>query len=201
VIRAILLDLGKVIVPFDFNIGYKAIESRTGMSIDSIRECIRSTGLVPRFETGLIDPEDFVGQLCRALRMKIDYPGFCDIWSSIFSRNTLLSEEFISSLANRYPLILVSNTNQIHFEMIQRDYPLLRHFKERVLSYKVQAMKPSSLIYQAAVAAAGCLPAECFFTDDIAEYVEGACQFGIDAVLFRDAAQLQLDLRSRGVEC
>jgi len=201
VIRAILLDLGKVIVPFDFSIGYKAIESRTGLPPDVIRERVRSTGLVPRFESGLIEPEAFVQQLCEALQMDISYTGFCDIWSSIFSRNTLLSEEFIASLASRYPLILVSNTNHIHFEMIRQNYPLLGHFKEWVLSYKVQAMKPSPLIYRAAVAAAGCDAADCFFTDDIAEYVTGARQFGIDAVPFRDQAQLVQDLRERGVDC
>jgi putative hydrolase of the HAD superfamily len=201
VIRAILLDLGKVIVPFDFSIGYKAIENRTGLTPDVIRERFRSTGLVPRFESGLIEPEAFVGQLCETLNLRIDYTCFCDIWNSIFSRNTLISEEFIASLANRYPLILVSNTNHIHFEMIRENYPLLRHFKEMVLSYKVQAMKPSPVIYQAAVAAAGCEASECFFTDDVADYVDGARRFGIDAVLFRDQAQLEVDLRARGVEC
>jgi putative hydrolase of the HAD superfamily len=201
VIRAILLDLGKVIVPFDFSVGYRSIESRIGLSPEAIRERIRSTGLVPRFETGLIEPHDFVQQLCQALQLDITYNDFCDIWSSIFSRNTLISEEFIASLASRYPLILVSNTNHIHFEMIRQNYPLLRHFKQWVLSYKVQAMKPSPLIYHAAVAAAGCEASECFFTDDIAEYVEGARQCGIDAVPFLDQAQLALDLRARGVEC
>lgn len=199
-IRAILLDLGKVIVPFDFSNAYRAIESRIGLSAESIRERIRSTGLVPRFECGLIEPHEFVRQLCRALQLDIGYSDFCEVWSSIFSPNTLISEEFIASLARHYPLILVSNTNHIHFEMIRQNYPLLGHFKEWVLSYKVQAMKPSPLIYQAAVAAAGCEPAECFFTDDIVEYVEGALQFGIDAVPFRDQSQLTLDLSARGVQ-
>ena len=200
-IRAIILDLGKVIVPFDFSIGYRAIENRTGLSPDVVRERVRSTGLVPRFESGMIQPEAFVQQLCQALQLDAGYDEFCEIWSSIFSRNTLISEEFIASLASRYPLILLSNTNHIHFEMIRRNYPLLRHFKEWVLSYKVQAMKPSPLIYRAAVVAAGCEASECFFTDDIDEYVDGARQFGIDAVPFRDQAQLVLDLRARGVEC
>jgi FMN phosphatase YigB (HAD superfamily) len=200
VIRAILLDLGKVIVPFDFGIGYHAIEKRVGMAPETIRERIRKTGLVPRFETGLIGPEDFVTHLSEALEMEISYADFCDIWSSIFSRNTLLTEEFIASLARSYPLILVSNTNHIHFEMIRENYPLLRHFKQWVLSYKVRAMKPSPLIYRSAVEAAGCDAGECFFADDIAEYVEGARHCGIDAVQFKNADQLERDLLARGVE-
>ena len=199
-IRAILLDLGKVIVPFDFGIGYKAIQDLTGVPPDVIRERIRGSGLVPRFESGLIEPEDFVIQFCQAVKIQIGYSEFCEIWSSIFSRNTLITGEFLSSLSRFCPLILVSNTNHIHFEMIRENYPLLRHFTEFILSYKVKAMKPSPVIYQAAVKAAGCDPGECFFTDDIAEYVEGARQFGIDAVQFQDADKLVQDLKQRGVQ-
>ena len=83
--------------------------------------------------------------------------------------------------------------------MLQKTYPLLRHFHAFVLSHEVGAMKPSPLIYQRAVEAAGCLPEECFFTDDMPEYVAGACRFGIDAVQFLSATQIEAELRARGV--
>jgi len=78
--------------------------------------------------------------------------------------------------------------------------PLLRHFHAYVLSHEVRAMKPAPLIYQRAIEEAGCLPEECFFTDDIPAYVEGARAQGIDAVKFESAAQIEAELRKRGVE-
>ena len=60
-------------------------------------------------------------------------------------------------------------------------------------------MKPSPLIYEAALARAGCLPAECFFTDDIPEYVAGAIKAGIDAVQFQSESQIKQELSKRGV--
>ena len=60
-------------------------------------------------------------------------------------------------------------------------------------------MKPDRRIFEHAVAAARCLPEECFFTDDIAEYVAAAREFGIDAVQFQSLEQIQSELRSRGV--
>ncbi len=99
-----------------------------------------------------------------------------------------------------YRLVLLSNTNAIHFEMIRANYPLLRHFDAFVLSYEVGAMKPSPVIYRKAVEAAGCRPEECFFTDDIAEYIEGAGKVGIDAVQFESSAQIERELRGRGVD-
>jgi HAD superfamily hydrolase (TIGR01509 family) len=60
-------------------------------------------------------------------------------------------------------------------------------------------MKPDPAIYQAAITAAGCRPEECFFTDDIAAYVDGARSMGIDAVQFQSAEQVLRELAARGV--
>jgi FMN phosphatase YigB (HAD superfamily) len=42
-------------------------------------------------------------------------------------------------------------------------------------------------------------PGECFFTDDIPDYVEGARRMGIDAVQFESHEQIVGELRARGV--
>jgi putative hydrolase of the HAD superfamily len=160
---------------------------------------LRSTDLVTRFETGQIEPEAFVAELCAVLELNATYDEFCDLWTSIFLPETLIPEAFVESLKADYRLLLLSNTNAIHFEMIQRHYPLIRHFDQHVLSYKVGAMKPSPEIYQAALAQAGCRAEECFFTDDLLPYVEGARRMGIDAVQFQSFAQLREDLKLRGV--
>jgi putative hydrolase of the HAD superfamily len=138
-----------------------------------------------------------VQQVSAALNLHCTYEEFCGIWSSIFLPETLIPEDLLRGIASRYRLVLLSNTNAIHFEMIRENYPLLRHFHALVLSYEVGAMKPSPLFYAKAVEAAGCLPEECFFTDDIPEYVEGARRYGIDAVQFQSAAQIEGELRRR----
>jgi HAD superfamily hydrolase (TIGR01509 family) len=60
-------------------------------------------------------------------------------------------------------------------------------------------MKPNPAIYHAAVAAAGCRPEECFYTDDIVQFVEAARALGIDAVQFQSREQLERELNARGI--
>lgn len=199
-IKAIIFDLGKVIVPFDFQRGYTQLESLCGIPAAEIPARIRPTGLVQRFESGAVEPRDFFAQLSGHLNLETTYDHFCEIWSSIFLPETLIPECMMAELAGKKPLILLSNTNAIHFEMIRENYPILRHFRHLVLSYRVGAMKPAPLIYQKAIEAAGCRPEECFFTDDIEEYVAGAKAQGMDAVRFQSAAQIRGELRARGVE-
>jgi len=136
----------------------------------------------------------------KILDIRCDYQQFCEVWTSIFLPETLISDSFLEALHRRYRLVLLSNTNAIHFEMVDRTYPLLRHFDSKVVSHKVGALKPSPKMYQAAIAAAQCQAQECFFTDDIPAYVEGAREHGIDAVQFQSSDQIQRELKARGVE-
>ena len=198
-IKTVIFDLGKVIVPFDFSRGYRAMAELCSYAPEEIPRRIGSTDLVSRFERGEVAPEQFVEQLCRLLDLRMDYAHFCQIWSSIFLPHTLIPENLLEGLRRRYRLLLLSNTNAIHFKMIRENYPLLNHFDDYVLSYEVGALKPSPRIYEEAIARAHCAPGECFFTDDIAEYVAAAREAGMDAVQFQSAAQIEAELLGRGV--
>jgi len=85
--------------------------------------------LVERFETGLIEPRDFVAEMSGVLELDIGYDRFCRIWSSIFTE-TLVPETMLAGLAARYRLLLLSNTNAIHFEGLRESHAMLRHFHE-----------------------------------------------------------------------
>jgi glucose-1-phosphatase len=198
--KAIIFDLGRVLVYFDFKRGYRALEGLCPYPAADIPRRIGATDLVTRFETGLVEPEDFFAQLSRILDLRLDYPRFCEIWSSIFT-DTLVPEAMLAGLARRYRLLLLSNTNAIHFDMVRRQYRgLLDHFHDLVLSYEVRAMKPDPRIFRLAVDRSGCRPEECFYTDDIPAYTAAARQEGIDAVTFESAEQIQREMTARGIE-
>jgi len=198
VYKAVIFDLGRVLVNFDFKRGYQALEGLCPYGAAEIPKRLSSNDLVQRFETGLVEPRDFVAQMSAALDLQIDYEHFCRIWNSIFTE-TIIPEEMLAGLARRYRLLLLSNTNAIHFEGMRKTHPMLRHFHHLVLSYEVKAMKPRPEIFRAALGLAGCRPEECFYTDDIAEYVAAARKLGIDAVQFQSFVQLQQELTRRGI--
>jgi putative hydrolase of the HAD superfamily len=199
-IKTIIFDLGNVLIPFDFKLGYAKLASLGGCPSAEIPRRIRSTDLVTRFETGQVTSREFVGELSRLLELKTTYDAFCEIWSSIFLPATLVPESMLEGLRQRHRLLLLSNTNDIHFSMVEANYPLLRHFDHYVLSYRVGALKPSPKIYAEALERAECRPEECFFTDDIEQYAEAARQAGIDAVQFQSVPQLEKELRARSVD-
>jgi putative hydrolase of the HAD superfamily len=199
-LKTLIFDMGKVIIPFDFKRGYDRMAPLCSYAPEQIPERLRTCDLVYRFESGEVDPRTFVKELCAILELNCSFEEFSEIWGSVFIPETLIPEDMLASLRQRYRLLLLSNTNALHFPLVLDSYPIIGQFHDHILSYKVGAMKPSPKIYQAAIEAAQCAPQECFFTDDIPAYVDAARQHGIDAVQFQSCEQIRRELRDRGVE-
>ncbi len=198
-IKAILFDLGNVVIPFDFKLAYARMAQHCKCKPEEVPARIRATGLVGPFEKGEIAAEPFVRELSDALNLNITYDEFCSWWGGIFLPETLVSEALLEGLASRYRLLALSNTNPIHFTMVKNSYPLLRHFHDYVLSYEVGAAKPEARIYREAIARAQCRAEECFFIDDLAVNIEAAREHGMEAAQFTSAGQLEAELRTRGL--
>src|ERR1022692_4837686 len=93
--KAILFDLGKVLIHFDFRRGYRALEGLCPYTAAEIPRRLAGTGLVERFETGLVEPRDFVDQICRILELKVDFDQF----------SVIRSEEHTSELQSPCTLV------------------------------------------------------------------------------------------------
>lgn len=198
--KAIIFDMGNVLVAFDFQRAYAHLRKFTPLSLEDLRSRLRSSGIVRQLETGKMESEDFARRFSQLLEIDLGLEQFSEIWSSIFLPDPIMPEALLAGLGESYPMIVLSNTNAIHFNMLRRTYgQLLRHFDHEVLSHEVGALKPDPAIYQEAIRRAGCRPEECFFTDDIPEFVEGARKEGMDAVRFESPAQVQRELKARGV--
>ena len=198
-IRALIFDLGRTLVPFEPELGLAAWSRLSGHAPEEVRSRFVDSGLYPRYERGELTTAEFEAAVKELLECEVSREEFAMAWSAIFLPETLVEEEWLEQWRKRYRLVLLSNTNELHFRYIEERYPVVRHFDEYVLSYEVGAMKPDERIYRAAVKAAGCEAEECFFTDDIEEYVEGARGYGIQGARFEGAAELRRELERRGV--
>ena len=186
-------------MPFEFDRGYARLSELSSLTTPEIRERIGRTGLVNRFETGLLAPEIFVAGIADALGIAMSVEEFSVIWNSIFLPETLIPEQMLIALRKRYRLLLLSNTNALHFAGLEVEYPLLRHFHEHVLSFRVKMMKPDAGIYLHTAQLAGCAPEACLFIDDMQENVEGARRAGMQALLFQSREELERDFDRLGI--
>jgi putative hydrolase of the HAD superfamily len=198
-VKALLFDLGRVLVNVDFEMGYHRMSELSGLSVEEVRDLLQSSRLAYAFESGLMPSTEFATRVCELMGVSPSFEEFDEIWCSVFHQGPIVPEEFIARLHERYRLVLLSNTNALHYEMLEQRLPALKHFDDYTLSYRLGSQKPSPAIYRDAIVKARCEPGECFYTDDISEYVDGASAAGIQAVQFRGFGRLKTDLRAAGV--
>jgi glucose-1-phosphatase len=199
-IEALLFDLGKVLINFSFEPVVKTLHESCSISRTQFEAILWDRVLVRRYESGEISTEEFHNYLCETASLKMTLPQFCTTWSSVFMPDPLISEELLANLKRRYPLILISNTNEAHVEFIREKYRVFDYFDHLVFSYEVGLLKPDPKIFQHAIAASK-RPAEAlFFTDDREENVVAAAALGIRSHQFVSEAKLVDALQQAGVE-
>jgi HAD superfamily hydrolase (TIGR01549 family) len=199
-IEVIYLDLGKVIIDFDYSVATREIMKVTRVSPDEIAHVLCDGSLILEYETGKISSAEHYQKVCCRLQMNISMEQFQQLWGSMFLPEPLLSESLLKKLRQRYRLILLSNTNEIHFDYVLKKYPILQHVEERLLSYQLGCMKPEPRIFQMAIERAGVLPEQIFFADDRTENIEAARQAGIQAYRFQSEEQLRRDMLHAGIQ-
>ena len=198
-IKAVIFDLGKVLIPFDWQRGYRSLAQFSPYPPEEIRSRIKETRLFDLFERGHIEPPELARRMSSALDLNVGFDKFRELWSSIFFPEPSIPDSMLAGLRANYRVLLLSNTDAIHNGWIAEKYPIMQHFDHCVLSFELGCRKPEPEIYREAIARAGCAASDIFFTDDLAENVEGARQAGIDAVQFESREKLEQELRSRGV--
>jgi len=198
--QALLFDLGKVLIDFNFETGVQALHACCSISRDRFEQVLWDETWISRYERGEISTSEFHTYLCETANLKMELPQFCRTWSSVFLPGLIVSEDLLRALKRNYPLILVSNTNEAHVEFIRAKYRVFDYFDHHILSYQVGSLKPEPEIFEHAIRRSGCAPEALFFTDDRAENVRAARQLGIHAHQFVSESKLIEALRQAGVE-
>ena len=198
-IEALLFDLGKVVLNFDFESGIQALHACCSISRERLEDILWDEAWIRRYERGEISTMEFHSYLRDTATLEMDFPQFCATWSSVFMPEPILSEKLLANLKRRYPMILISNTNEVHIQFVRERYRVLDYFDHRVFSYEVGSLKPDRKIFQHAILAAGRPPEALFFTDDREENVVAARELGMHAHQFVSEPMLIEALRQAGV--
>lgn len=184
-IKAILFDLGRVVIHFDFKPAFKRLAKICNASPREIEEAFLRSGLEVLYDGGKISSRQFHRRVKKALKHRLAYGRFAAIWNDIFTPNPAVWA-LVKRLASSHRLVLLSNTNAMHYEYARRRYPVLRRFHQHVLSFKERVRKPDEKIYKAAIKACRARPEEILYIDDRHDLTEAARGMGFETFTFRN---------------
>lgn len=197
-IKTIILDLGNVIVNVDKSLQYKKFSASSNKPFPYVKEYIENESSRKDFEKGKLTPLQFYQKVQEDLTLNMNFRQFKSAWCDIFALNKSV-ENLIKKLKTKYRLILLSNTDILHFNYIKNKFRIVGAFDEYVLSYKTGCRKPNPLIFLHALGKAKSLPFNCVYIDDIKEFVYMAKLVGMKSFQYKNFKKLIFDLKSLGI--
>jgi len=197
-LKTVYFDLGNVLVFFSYPKMLEQVAHCTGLDAEKIKRLFFDRNLRETYETGQIDSSELYSVFHSISPRSFSFRDFMHALSDIFIPNTALWPIVERLKKEGIRLVLLSNTSDCHFNRIYSDYPICHLFDHKILSYEVGACKPDPLIFEKALAVSNCSPQECFYTDDIPEYIASARKTGLDGELFTDVPTLCSHLIDRG---
>ena len=179
-IKAILFDVGGVLVDFR-GLDEVANFMRNPPANGNIRGRWISSPAIIQFETGKLTREEFASRFVEEWDLTIAPAQFLDLFKSWLTGPMPGVTAMLDELRHRFTLACLSNTNDIHWEMMLGKCGLAEQLHRHYSSHLMGKLKPDPAIFAEVCGDFGFSPDEILFLDDGAENIEGARRFGMNA--------------------
>jgi len=198
-IKTILCDLGNVIVYVDHDKIIEGLAKHSDKDKKYIHNFFYRSIVRKRFDKGKLNAKEFFTNYKNSLNLKLNFIEFKKVWCSCFIGLNKEMEILLKKLKKNYKLILLSNTDVIHFLYAKKKYKILKIFDDYVLSYKVGYSKPNPMIFLEAIKKSKTNPGQIVYIDDLYQFVLAAKAFGIKSVQYKTMEKLRKDLKSKNI--
>ncbi len=197
--RAVIFDLGKVLLDFDYQIALRRFLPRCRVDAAELYRRLLEDSLLVDYETGRLSTREFVARLTAATGYQGTEAEFRTGFGDIFTPIEPMIRLHAELRSRGMPTYVLSNTNELAIEHIRARYPWFAGFNGYVLSYEHHAMKPDPALYRVAEALSGRRGPELFYFDDRPENVATARALGWQAVVHQDPAASRAALAATGL--
>ncbi len=189
-IKAIIFDLGGVIINLDYTKTIAAFRKLGARNIESIYNPLEGhqSILFNKFEAGDLTPAEFRSEIKTALDFSATDEEFDQAWNAMLLDVPQDRLNIIADLKfQKYEVFLYSNTNKIHFDAIARIlnqsgyngrlFP--SYFNNEYYSFTLKMRKPDPYAFRTIIKQEKLEPRETLFIDDSLKNIQGAQSAGL----------------------
>jgi FMN phosphatase YigB (HAD superfamily) len=197
---AIIFDLGKVLVDFDYSIAVKKIAARSSKKLlSTLHEFLSLSPILVDYEGGRLTRHQFFDAVQTAIGFQGSLEEFGGYFADIFTEmpgTIALHDELRQRGLKTY---IFSNTNDLAIEHVRRNFPFFKNFDGYIFSYEVGSLKPQPEIYAAMEKLAGRQGADLVYLDDRPENIAAGAARGWQAILHESPEKSRQTLVNLGV--
>lgn len=181
--KAIILDLGNVLVAYDHQRTLEALAAVSAVGIDELRTII-ATDIGHAVEIGEMDGAALHELLVQRAGATRDFDRFfAALCSAMTPDQNALDYALALQARSDATVAVLSNTNQLHVRWLDANVPELQEFDLVMMSNEVHLAKPDPAIFQLALELLDLPAGQTIFVDDLAENVDAARSLGMDGIV------------------
>lgn len=186
--KAVVFDLGKVLVDFDYTIAARALAARARVPASEFTRLLGQTPLLVTYELGQVATGAFYQQVCDATGFRGDLEEFSRLFADIFTAIDPMVDLHAQLRARGVPTYIFSNTNELAVAHIRKTFPFFSDFDAYIYSFEEGALKPDDQIYAAVERRTGRAGPEILYIDDRPENIQTARRRGWQVIHHSDPA-------------
>lgn len=192
-----LFDLGNTLIKLAYERVLENICRDASVKRDELIEILEAPGSYRDMERGALTFWEFYEFLCDKTGYRGSIREFHDLWSDFFDGTVPGMEELLERVRVKYRVAFLSNSNEVHAELIPRKFPSLFEKDDRfIFSHRFKVAKPDLEIFRRALDTLGATAQQVVFIDDLSENVTAARSLGLQAFQFIDALSLTRQLEA-----
>ena len=198
-VKAVVFDLGKVLVDFDYGIAARRIAARSDMTPQELALFIMRSTLMVDYETGLLTSRQFYEKIRAHIGFAGEFEEFGDFFGDIFVPIEPMVRLHAELRQQGLLTYIFSNTNELAIRHVRRNFPFFANFDGYVLSYEHQAMKPDAKLYGVVENKSGQRGSGILYLDDRPENVDAGAARGWQVILHESAQKTVPALKKFGL--
>ena len=197
-LKNIIFDLGNVLFSIDYKKTQDAFEALGFKNFADMYSQFTADALFKKLETGKISNTEFYSTIIKSHGGDITEEQINNAWNGMLLNWRIKSVEFLENLSKKYKIYLLSNTNDIHLQAVNK---LLKEqtgresiddiFTVAYYSHKINYRKPNADIFEFVLKHANIKASETLFIDDLENNIATAVSLGFKTHLLLDGENIE----------
>jgi HAD superfamily hydrolase (TIGR01509 family) len=196
---AVVFDLGKVLLHFDYSIALRKIQAHCRLSLEELHRLVDQSPLLLRFESDQLTPEAFFREVQQASGFAGEFALFKELFCDIFTPIDPMVRLHAAIRDRGIPTYIFSNTNHLQIGYVAAQFPFFKNFDGHILSCEHGTMKPDPKLYEVVERMTGRRGAELLYIDDRPENVATGLERGWRAILHEAPEATERAVRESGI--
>ncbi len=189
-VKNLIFDLGGVILDLSVDHTLSSFAGLAGIAKEKVHELYYSTPGFLQYEKGQMDDATFRNFIRETYCISCGDEEIDQSWNAMLRGIPAARLDLLMRLQKEFQVFLLSNTNAIHIQHINKvmlpggkaDLSLDSYFHKAYYSHRMGKRKPDADIFEQVIEENHLVPEQTLFLDDYAINLEGARSVGIQTV-------------------